>query len=102
MRQLTVDDLLAREAAAEYPAGRWVMSGGSLRHVGLTTGRRSSWSPQRMVIIGCSLLTHSWGWRPQPHELYLRPGDVVEVDPAKLPPDLVAAVKEAWRAHVDQ
>lgn len=98
MRQLTVEHLLAQTAAAEYPAGRWVISGGPMRFVGVTTGRRSLYRPDRMVVIGCSLLTHSWGWNPTPHELYLRPADVVEVDPAKLPSDLVAAVEEAWMA----
>lgn len=98
MRQLTVEDLLTQAAAARYPAGRWVISAGAMRWVGKTTGRRWAREPERMVVIGVSLLSHSWGWNPTPHELYLRPGDVVEVDPARLPADLVAAVEDAWRA----
>lgn len=98
MRQLTVEDLLAETAAAEYPAGRWEMSGGAMRWVGLITGRPSTGQPDRMMVIGVSFLSHSRGWRSMPNELDLRRGDMADVDPTHLQSGLVVAVEEACMA----
>lgn len=96
MRQLTVEDLLAE--AAGPPAGRWVAAEGPRGLVGITTARPAPHCPERVVVIGCSLTAYRWGCPPRPREIYLRPEDLREIDPAGLPPEVATAVEEAWRA----
>lgn len=97
MWQLTVDDLFREKAGP--PPGRWVMAAGPRCWVGITTGRPAPHCPGRVVVIGCSLTAYRWGCPPRPQELYLWPEDLQEVDPARLPPEVVAVVADAWRVR---
>ncbi|MFZ5815349.1 MAG: hypothetical protein ACOY93_08595 [Bacillota bacterium] len=97
MRQLTLDDLANGGATAGYPAGRWVLFGGTLGLVGLTTGQRSPDDPDRSLVVAGSLAGQAWGWSRYalPVVVYLRPEEMVEIDPQRLPAVLVTALREA-------
>lgn len=73
------------------------MAAGPRALVGITTGRVAAHNPERVVVIGCSLTAYRWGCPPRPREVYPRPEDLQEIDPADLPTDVVAAVETAWQ-----